>query len=372
MQYPSAESVGMTMIPAQGACWSSDADDRLLCIQVREETHDVKTFVFAGISADGERRRFDYLPGQFGIFEFDINGVRLNRCYTWSSSPTRPDTVSITVKKVPGGIVSNWLHESLRPGMIVSALGPSGVFSCFQQPAAQYLFVSGGSGITPLMSMARALHDLASTVDVVFLHCARTPDDVVFAEELALMARNMPNFRQVIVCDRRGAQAAWPGVLGHLDVGRLKALVPDFAQRVVYNCGPAPFMQAVREMLALNGYDLSHYHEESFSFENLTAAEPELAVAADTGSSDQFTISLSMQGKVFACGSEQTLLQAATEAGLRWPHSCANGVCGTCKVKKTAGDVNMAHNGGIRAREIKEGWILPCCSRPVSDVVLER
>ena len=100
--------------------WSSDRDETLRCVQVRQETHDVKTFVLA---AQGPRS-FRYLPGQFITLELDIAGSKVNRCYTLSSTPTRPDLVSITVKRVPGGTVSNWLHDNLRPGMRVRRRKP--------------------------------------------------------------------------------------------------------------------------------------------------------------------------------------------------------------------------------------------------------
>src|SRR6201996_6345146 len=95
-------------------------------------------------------------------YAFEIGGETVHRCYTISSSPTRPDTISITVKRVPGGPVSNWLHDNLRPGMAVRATGPMGVFSAMEHPARKYLFLSGGSGITPLMSMTRSYRDLAA------------------------------------------------------------------------------------------------------------------------------------------------------------------------------------------------------------------
>ncbi|HEY3048618.1 MAG TPA: FAD-binding oxidoreductase, partial [Polaromonas sp.] len=102
--------------------WSADQDETLRCVQIRQETVDVKTFILAAKSP----RSFRYLPGQFITLELQINGRSVNRCYTLSSTPTRPDLVSITVKRVPGGEVSNWLHEHLRVGMDLGAMGPSG------------------------------------------------------------------------------------------------------------------------------------------------------------------------------------------------------------------------------------------------------
>lgn len=349
--------------------WDSDRDDTLHCVQVRQETHDVKTFVLA---ADGPRS-FRYLPGQFITLELDIGGQKINRCYTLSSTPTRPDLVSITVKRVPGGPVSNWLHDHLRAGMRLNAIGPSGEFSCFHHaPAPRYLFLSGGSGITPLMSMTRALHDLGSQADVVFVHCARSPVDLLFPEELTLMARNMQKLRLAMVCEQHTPGSAYAGHLGRMDAARLTHIAPDFLERDIYTCGPAPFMAAIRQLLTAAGYDMARYREESFSFAAPTQPDAPAPAAANGAVTVAHQIVLSNSGQSFSCRSDQTLLQAAQGAGLRLPSSCSNGVCGTCKTRKTSGEVAMKHNGGIRPREIAQGWILPCCSTPLSDVALER
>ncbi|RST45388.1 hybrid-cluster NAD(P)-dependent oxidoreductase [Variovorax sp. DXTD-1] len=350
--------------------WSADQDESLRCVHIRQETHDVKTFVLA---ADGARQ-FRYLPGQFITLELDIAGRKINRCYTLSSAPTRPDLVSITVKRVPGGPVSNWLHDNLRVGMAVGAMGPSGEFSCFKAPAQRYLFLSGGSGITPLMSMTRALHDLGSNADIVFVHCARSPADVLFPEELGLMARNMPHLRLATVCEQHTPGSAYAGHLGRLDAPRLAHIAPDLLQRDVYTCGPAPFMAAIRTLLSGTGFEMSRYREESFSFGSAphgSPAAPQLTGSAGENSS-VYKIQLKRTGKEFDCRSDQTILQAAVVAGLRLPFSCTSGACGTCKSKKISGHAEIKHTGGIRQREIDQGWILPCCSKPLSDIALDR
>ena len=349
--------------------WLPDQDEALHCVHVREETHDVKTFVLAASGG----RSFRYLPGQFITLTLTIGERQVNRCYTLSSSPTRPDLASITVKRVPGGLVSNWLHDTLRPGGRLIAAGPAGLFSCFAHPAERYLFLSGGSGVTPLMSMTRALHDLASPVDILFVHCARTPADALFTDELALMARCMPRLRLVTLCEQQPAHSAYAGHLGRLDGALLARIAPDLSARDTYTCGPAPFMAAVRGLLLASGYDMKRYREESFSFDGGIAAQAELAVSnpatADVGA---FRVRFQKLGDEFTCRGDQSILQAATAAGLRVPFSCSSGLCGTCKTKKISGTVHMQHAGGIRQREIDQGWILPCCSRPASDIVLER
>jgi ferredoxin-NADP reductase len=374
MSAPSAlPAHAVSLAGAFAPLWSSDTDERLRCVHVRQETHDVKTFVLA---ADAPRQ-FRYLPGQFITLELEIGGERINRCYTLSSTPTRPDRVSITVKRVAGGVVSNWLHDHLQVGMPVGVMGPSGLFSCFEAPASRYLFISGGSGVTPLMSMLRALHDLGSQADIVFVHCARTPLDLLFTDELSLMAREMPQLRLAMVCENHTPGSAYAGHLGRMDAARLAHIVPDFLQRDVYTCGPAPFMAAIQGLLKTAGYAMARYRQESFSFEPVTASQnPVLAALqidkAALETDTVFQVALSNSGQSFPCRTNQTVLQAAVQAGLRLPSSCSGGACGTCKTKKVSGQIDMQHAGGIRQREIDQGWMLPCCSKPLSDLALER
>jgi glycine betaine catabolism B len=354
--------------------WDGERDDTLVCRQVRQETHDVKTFMFSAASA----RLMRYAPGQFMTFELEIGERIMHRCYTLSSTPTRPDMLSITVKRVPGGTVSNWLHDHLQEGDNVRVLGPAGEFSCFLQPPAaapKYLFLSAGSGITPLMSMSRAMHDLARGDDIVFVHSARTPADIIFAQELELMARNLAHFRLGLVCERRGDYPMWAGFTGQLNLAVLHNIAVDFLQREVYTCGPAPYMAAVRRMLEEAGFDMAHYHEESFSFDAAPVETSGSAVQPTTQETDQppaYRLHFSRSGDAVTCEAGQTVLQAALAAGMRMPTSCTRGLCGTCKTKMVSGQVDMQHAGGIRQREIDQGWILPCCSKPLSDLVLER
>jgi len=356
-----------------GERWTSDDEETLVCCQVREETHDVKSFFF--MSREG--RTFVFEPGQFVTLELEIDGETINRCYTISSAPTRPHTISITVKRVPGGKVSNWLHDNLRAGDAVRVLGPAGAFTCARRPSGKYLFLSAGSGITPLMSMSRTHHELGEDRDIVFLHSARTPDDIIFARELDLIASNHRNFRTAFVCERIGQRSNWSGITGFLTLPLLSLIAPDFMEREIFTCGPAPYMEAVRKMLADAGFDRSQYHEESFSFEETVAPELD-AVAASPAVSDaapageRFAVSFAKSRREIECAADQHVLDAARQAGVRLPSSCTQGMCGTCKVKLVSGQVEMKHNGGIRQREIDQGMVLLCCSKPLTDLVIDK
>jgi ferredoxin-NADP reductase len=355
---------------ATSPAWNPDSDDALVVRRVRQETADVKTFVLAPAAPT----RFAYEPGQFMTFEFEIDGARINRCYTLSSSPTRPDAVSITVKRVPGGPVSNYLHDRIAPGAALRAVGPMGDFTCVRRPEQNYLFLSGGSGVTPVMSMARAHFDLATGADIVFLHSARTPADIIFRRELEHMAAREPAFRFAAICEADAPFEPWHGLRGRLSRAHLEAIAPDFLEREVYVCGPRPYMAGLRDLLREAGFDMTHHHEESFDFAELAPEQPEATAEAvqDVEPARAFKVTFRKTGRVVDCPTDMYILEAARRAGLRLPSSCTKGLCGTCKSKLVEGAVDMKHGGGIRQREIDAGMVLICCSRPTSDLVIER
>lgn len=361
-------------------CWADEDQAVLVCTAVSDVTHDVKNFVF---EPEGDQL-FEFDAGQFLTLKLDIDGTPVNRCYTISSPPTRPNRIAITVKRVVGGKVSSWVHDNIVPGSKVTALAPLGAFTLTRRPAEKLLFLSAGSGITPLMSMLRTLYDLGSDADVVFLHSARTPSDIVFRSELAAIEMLMPNLRVVHVCEADYPSERWGGMRGRLSPTMLHTIVPDLLERTIFNCGPVPYMDAVRRILGELDYDLGSYHEESFTFDDpaMPGATPppegvayeDIAVAAPPAGDDgvaTYSVEFTKSGRTVTCRADENVLDAALAAGVRLASSCSQGMCGTCKLPKLSGEVEMNHNGGIRPREIAAGKILVCCSKPLSDLSLD-
>lgn len=363
--------------PSGLAVWGDTDSATLVCRQVQDITHDVRTFLFE----PAEPALFRHEPGQFITLALQIDGRAVRRCYTISTPPTRPHLLGITVKRQPGGLVSNWLHDTMTPGKHVSAEGPFGVFTITRHGSSKYLFLSGGSGITPVMSMTRTLYDLGSDADVLFVHSARTPADIIFRRELETIASTVPTVRVVPVCERDAPGEPWSGLRGFLSIEMLRLLAPDLDERVVFCCGPAPYMAAVRRMLGEAGFDMANYHEESFSFEDLTMKEFSAAATtdapADEGGPDAapatttYSVEFVRSGVTFTCAEDENVLDAAYEAGLAPPSSCGQGMCGTCKTTMLSGTVDMQHNGGIRPREIARNKVLICCSKPRSDLTID-
>jgi ferredoxin-NADP reductase len=224
--------------------------------------------------------------------------------------------------------------------------------------------------------MLRAAFDLGGDPDVLFLQAARTPADLVFRDELAGMAHRSRNLRLVELVEHTGDAADWAGHRGRLSRPLLQLLAPDLHARRVFCCGPAPFMAAVRAMLGELGYDMGLYREESFNFEDLAGATAEAgqpARAAQTPAAQlDYEIRFTKSNRSIRCRADQFILDAARQAGLRLASSCTKGLCGTCKSKKLEGSVTMSHQGGIRQREIDQGMVLICCSKPTSDCSFEK
>ncbi|CAN7165665.1 FAD-binding oxidoreductase [Pararhizobium sp. LjRoot238] len=351
--------------PVGQAYWNPDTDNELLCIDVHPETPDVKTFTF--VSKDGKHIAF--AAGQYFAFDVGAGDDTETRCYSISSSPLRTNAISITVKRVPGGNASNWLHDYLAPGAVVQANGPLGQFVRPMRPNQKYLLLSGGSGITPVMSMARELADMTLPMDVIFLHAGRSPGDLIFRNELASLATRLKGFRLYFLPETLTGETSWSGLNGRISRELFQLIIPDLSERVIMCCGPAPFMAAARKISAELGVTPENYIEESFDAAVIEDASIPLAEQAELKS---FKVEFARQSRTLDVTSEQTVLSCAKKAGVKIPSSCSNGLCGTCKSKLVRGTVDMKHNGGIRQREIDAGFFLPCCSKPLSDLVIER
>ena len=342
-------------------------DEPLECVMVVPETSDTATFTFRAPSGAW----FDYQPGQFVTLDLPVPGGNVQRTYTISSSPSRPLSISVTVKAQPGSVGGRWMIDHLRPGMRLKAFGPAGIFSFVRHEAPKYLFISAGSGITPVMSMTTWAWDSGEMPDIVFVHAARSPSEIIFRQRLEGMADRVPGLQLRFTVEDSDPFRTWHGYRGRLNQIMLGLMAPDYLEREVFCCGPEPFMQAVRDMLIALGFDMDHYHQESFGAPIRNESEAPVLddVVPDEDSAAQITFESS--GVVAKCNETDTVLAVAKANGLNIPSGCTFGLCGTCKIRKTAGEVHMVHNGGITDEDIEEGYILACCSHPIGAVSVE-
>jgi ferredoxin-NADP reductase len=345
----------------------NDRAQLLECVMIIPECANVKTFCFQTT----DESWFRYMPGQFITLELPIpDGTQL-RTYTLSSSPSRPLCVSVTVKAQRDSVGSRWMLDHLKVGDRLKAYGPAGIFSFYNHPAQKYLFVSAGSGVTPMTSMSRWLFDYGRHTDIVFINCARRPSEIIFRNEIERMSMRVPDIKLAWVVEEPDPYDVWTGFRGRLNGLMLELIAPDYFEREIFCCGPTPFMQGVRDILNAAGFDMAHYHEESFQApvrsEVDTPAHQDVIPDGDVSACLVFATS----GVEAACTQTDTILDVAQRSGLNVPHACLFGVCGTCKVRRLAGETHMVHNGGITDADIVDGWILACCTRPLGRVEIE-
>jgi ferredoxin-NADP reductase len=253
--------------------------------------------------------------------------------------------------------------------------GPMGKFTCATNPSPKILMISAGSGITPMLSMARWFYDTAAPCDLVFFHSARSQSDLIMRQELELMAARQPNFRLAVTLTRPELGQPWMGFTGRLTERMLANVAPDFRDRVVYVCGPNRFMQDVKTLFSSLGFPMENYYEESFGVEKklLQEVKPEVqtpAVQASTPAKPVLVFAGS--SKEVPCDEEESILNVAQQHGIKIRAGCMQGVCGACKTRKLAGQVKyQTEPDALDKNEKEQGYILPCVAFPVGKVTIE-
>jgi ferredoxin-NADP reductase len=325
-------------------------------VELRRETPSAVTLVLE--DAGDRPGPFDFRPGQFFTLVADIDGRSERRAYSASSAPgtTR---LEVTVKHVDGGRFSSWVHRSLSAGDRLAVCGPSGSFHL--QPAAHDLvLIAAGSGVTPMMSMIRAqLADPTASSRISLLYSSRTENEVIFAAELARLARDHPSRLAVThVLTSRSGRLTADGV------GRWIATLSPTADTHYYVCGPEPLMDSVRAALTSLGVPDSVVHHERY-----TSATD--VVAASTAPQE---LMVEQDGQPIGSAivePGQTLLDAGLAAGLPMPYSCTVGNCGDCMVKLRRGDVAQSEPNCLTAAQKADGYVLTCVGRPRSDITVD-
>ena len=341
------------------------------------ETPSVKTFRLLPLSNDG-LLPFTFVPGQFLNVAFWIGGARMNRSYSISSSPTQRDYVELSVRREPRGAVSRHINDLLKVGDQIEAGGPVGKFTFTGAEADSIVLVSGGVGITPMMSITRYLTERAWAGDIFFIYTCRTPADFIFANEVAALQRRNPKLR-VAVTISQAEGTDWKGARGRITKEWLTQTVPDLASRRIHLCGPPAMMDSTKAILTELGVPPDRVKTEAFG-----APKPAPAAAGTTAkptapatgplvtfSKNNKSAKIHVDLQTGDSPPKQSILELSEELGIGIDFSCRVGTCGLCKVKMTSGEVEMAVQDALDADDIANKIILACQAKPKGEVAVE-
>ncbi len=231
----------------------------LRVLEVIQETPDTKTYRLDNSAGEISLHR----PGQFVQVTVPIDGQTHSRSFTISSSPTRPEILEVTVKRNPSGAVSNYLHDNISADDALRVHGPNGAFFFDRERHREPLaLISAGSGVTPMMSILRYLADNDLTLPCAFIHGARTPADVIFADECVALARRLGNLQYSVHLSQ--PPVGWEGPAGRIDFDAISSLIDDVRLYRYFLCGPGAFMDHVRQALLEAGAPAERIHTEEF------------------------------------------------------------------------------------------------------------
>ncbi|GAB3640674.1 2Fe-2S iron-sulfur cluster-binding protein [Spirosoma arcticum] len=344
---------------------------------VVRETPDAVTITFWHPISEEIR----YQPGQFLTFLLNINGQKVRRSYSMASSPHVDVSLAVSVKRVPGGLVSNYLCDRIHPGDILETLEPMGTFVPKLDPTNRrtIILIGAGSGITPLFSMAKSALHVEPNSRIWLIYGNRSQESIIYKAHLDAMeqAYGQSRFRTTHVLSQ--PTASWTGLDGRLNQHTLTRLLEDVpaADRQnasVYLCGPDGMMAEARSALALVGVPAERVHKESYITAPVAAGDvlEEPLTDNDIDGSPEVTVLYEGSEYKFAVAPHQTILEAALELDIDLPYSCQAGMCTACLGKCTSGTVKLDEEDGLSESELKAGYVLTCVAHPVGrDVVIE-
>jgi stearoyl-CoA 9-desaturase NADPH oxidoreductase len=312
-------------------------------VRVRRETQDSATLVIK----PGWGFGFDYEPGQYIGIGLLVDGRWRWRSYSLTSSPVKgARTVTITVKAMPEGFLSAHLVAGVMPGTIVRLAAPQGNFVLPDPPPPTVLFITAGSGITPVMSMLRTLVRRDQITDVIHLHSAPTADEVMFGPELDQLARDHAGYRLQLRTTRSQ---------GRLDLARLDSEVPDWHERQTWACGPEAMLNAAERAWSTAGVG-ERLHLERFA----------VSRAAPAGAGG--TVTFAKSGKSTAADAATSLMDAGERMGVQMPFGCRMGICQSCVVGLVEGHVRDLRTGAEHEPGTR---VQTCISAASGDCVLD-
>lgn len=312
--------------------------------------------------------RIHYKPGQFITLAVPIGGNYHYRCYSLCSAPKLDDELGIVVKRVKGGLVSNYLNDSVRAGMQMEVIEPAGRFIVDNSVKFQrhFVLIGGGSGITPLISILRSILFNEPRSSLSLIYANHDEHSIIFREELAALQQMFAQrFKLTHVLSAPVGTAAFPYVKGRLNAGRLRSLLQAEAsgrEALYYLCGPEGLLELSLGVLADMQLPAERIHIERFT------APPPAEYKGD-GKLRQMRLQHKGQSYLVQVPSGTSLLDAALAQGIPLPYSCKSGICATCMARLTKGEVQLQRDEALLDFERRQGRILLCQAHPLSPLV---
>lgn len=294
--------------------------------------------------------RFRYVSGQFCTVSATVEGKQVSRAYSMSSSPEWDEPLSFTVKRVPGGSMSNWLNAELAVGDVLNISTPTGRFVADEGDGPLLCFCAG-SGITPVYAMIKSVL-VATDRHVKLLYANRDEASVIFARQLGALTRQWP--------DRLEILHHLDEVAGFVTADLCAAFAGPHAAGHAYICGPNPFMDIAEAGLRQAGFG-----DERIAVERFDGSVPDGSEAVESRT-EEIVVRLGGRTHTLPYRAGETLLATARRGGLNPPFSCQAGNCATCIASLREGEVKMKINDVLEDEEIAEGWVLTCQALPIT------
>ena len=344
---------------------------RLRVVRIYPETADVKTFRF--VSCDRGPIPFSYLPGQFLTLTLPVEGNPTKRSYTISSSPSQGYHCEISVKREDQGLGSRYLHDVLKEGDTLDVRGPSGKFTFTGKGSDSIVLIGGGVGITPIMSVTRALTDMGWRGEIFLVVCCSDPEHFLFGAEIERLHERNPNLHVFVAMSALKEDLAGFH-RGRITKDRLLEWVPDIATRQrIHLCASPKMMDSVEQMLADLGVPSQYIITESFGSQEKPATrasdratQPNAAPVRPAA-----TLAFRRSEKSTTAQGDETVLETAERIGVEMNYSCRVGSCGECSVRLISGEVEMDVERALEPEDKAAGIILGCQARPTSNIVVE-
>ncbi|MGP4022344.1 2Fe-2S iron-sulfur cluster-binding protein [Actinomadura sp. 3N407] len=322
--------------------------------EVVHETADAHSLVLE--PGEGDRDRFGYRPGQFLTVRVPSGEGWAARCYSLCSSPVADDRLKVTVKRVDGGLGSNWICDNVTAGDVLEVLRPAGTFT----PSSlddDLLLVAGGSGITPVMSILKSCL-AGGSGSVTLLYANRDERSVIFAGELRELTERHPGRLTVV--------HLLESVQGLPTPAALRSLAAPYTGRQAFVCGPEVFMDLVAE--TFTGLGMRVHVERFFSLDGDPFEEPDAPEEiADDGEAGEIEVEMDGETRTVPWPKSERLLDALLRAGVDAPFSCREGSCSACACVALEGEVTLDANTVLDEQDLADGLILACQARPVTD-----